>query len=236
MATRLFNLTWLKTQTGRDLDSDVNSTTLAFGEKADGTQGAFTFFQGIKNFFKGITALGTLTTSGKLAVVNTSTGEVNYTTVSDLVSAITTNTVELGNMNPVSSNAVKQAINSAGSADLDYYYLRQAGTVSSTETILSFYNSRRYTDYTYIVVAVGNSATNIRNSIIIPTGVLTNGFTVYCTAKFGTAVDGVDITIRSATQYSIIKSTVSENTVYAMIYGIIPKQQALLSKGGDSVH
>lgn len=114
MATRLFNLTWLKTQTGRDLDSDVNSTTLAFGEKSDGTQGAFTFFQGIKNFFKGVTALGELTSSGKIPVLNTSTGAVNYVTVeglSDVVSdLITTNTVEADNPAPVSSEAVNTAI------------------------------------------------------------------------------------------------------------------------------
>lgn len=132
MATRLFNLTWLKTQTGRDLDEAVDSSTLALGEKADGTQGAFTFFQGIKNFFKGVTALGSLTSSGKIPVLNTSTGAVNYVTVeslSNVVSGlITTNTVEAGNSAPVSSKAVNQMRTSLVNQ------LSPVNTISATET------------------------------------------------------------------------------------------------------
>lgn len=139
MATRLFNLTWLKTQTGRDLDEAVDSSTLALGEKADGTQGAFTFFQGIKNFFKGVTALGSLTSSGKIPVLNTSTGAVNYVTVeslSNVVSGlITTNTVEAGNSAPVSSKAVAgHVVNSVTSGNMNPVTSNAVATVTSSLT------------------------------------------------------------------------------------------------------
>lgn len=136
MATHLFSLSWLKTQTGRDLDSLVDSSTLALGEKSDGTQGAFSFFQGIKNFFKGVTAIGSLTSSGKLALVNTSTGEINYTTVGDLATTITTTKVQNGNSAPVSSSAVAGAITSASST---------AVTAAVTQAVTNVFNKIKYT-------------------------------------------------------------------------------------------
>lgn len=80
----------IKAMNGRNLDASVDENTLVSGEKADGTFGVFNFFQGIKNFFKGISALGTLA-SGSRIVTTDASGNVKYTTMNDINNYVVNN-------------------------------------------------------------------------------------------------------------------------------------------------
>ncbi|MCQ2598330.1 MAG: hypothetical protein MJ181_10850, partial [Treponema sp.] len=90
MDTEVESLANIKAMEGRNLDASVNGNTLVSGEKADGTFGVFNFFQGIKNFFKGISALGTLASGSRLPVTD-SNGNVTYTTMNDINNYVVNN-------------------------------------------------------------------------------------------------------------------------------------------------
>lgn len=92
MDTEVKSLANIKAMEGRNLDSSVDGNTLVSGEKADGTFGVFNFFQGIKNFFKGISALGTLASGSRLPVTD-SNGNVTYTTMNDINNYVVNNTL-----------------------------------------------------------------------------------------------------------------------------------------------
>ncbi|MCQ2585630.1 MAG: hypothetical protein MJ185_08560, partial [Treponema sp.] len=82
-------LSEIKAESGRDLDSLVDENLLIPAETGAGTFGVLRFFQGIKNFFKGITALGTLSSTGRIPTTD-SDGNVNYVTPQQILDAVST--------------------------------------------------------------------------------------------------------------------------------------------------
>lgn len=85
----------MKERENRDLDTLVNENTLVAGETGAGVFGVFKFFQGIRNFFKGIQALGTLVTTSKIPVLQDD-GSLKFTTPAEITSGLAT-TTELNN-------------------------------------------------------------------------------------------------------------------------------------------
>lgn len=63
----------------RDFDESVDANVNIPAENDQGQFGAFKFFSGIRSFFKGISALGTLATTSRIPVTDAN-GNVSYTT------------------------------------------------------------------------------------------------------------------------------------------------------------
>lgn len=82
-------LSEIKAESGRDLDSLVDENLLIPAETGAGTFGVLRFFQGIKNFFKGISALGTLSSTGRIPTTDAN-GNVNYVTPQQILDAVST--------------------------------------------------------------------------------------------------------------------------------------------------
>lgn len=74
----------------RNFDSSVDANTNIPGENDQGLFGGFKFFAGIKTFFKGISALGTLASGSRLPVTD-SNGNVTYTTMNDINNYVVNN-------------------------------------------------------------------------------------------------------------------------------------------------
>lgn len=80
----IINLGQMKTnEPTRNFDASVDGNVNIPAENGQGLFGAFGFFQGIKNFFKGISALGTLASGSRLPITD-SNGNVTYTTMGDI--------------------------------------------------------------------------------------------------------------------------------------------------------
>lgn len=87
----VINLKQLKiNEPTRNFDSSVDANTNIPGENDQGLFGGFKFFAGIKAFFKGISALGTLASGSRLPVTD-SNGNVTYTTMNDINSYVVNN-------------------------------------------------------------------------------------------------------------------------------------------------
>lgn len=87
----IINLGQMKTnEPTRNFDASVDGNVNIPAENGQGLFGAFKFFTGIKNFFKGISALGTLASGSRLPVTD-SNGNVTYTTMNDINTYVVNN-------------------------------------------------------------------------------------------------------------------------------------------------
>lgn len=74
----------------RNFDSSLDENINISAENNQGLFGAFKFFAGIRSFFKGISALGTLASGSRLPVTD-SNGNVTYTTMNDINNYVVNN-------------------------------------------------------------------------------------------------------------------------------------------------
>lgn len=132
-------LSVIKGREGRDLDKLVDENTLITGETSAGVFGVFKFFEGIKAFFKGITALGTLAKTNKIPVLQDD-GSLKFTTPADITSGLATTTElnnALANLTELKFNSSPASLDGALNKFEIFIY-------TATENDAPLVNSRQY--------------------------------------------------------------------------------------------
>lgn len=129
----------MKERENRDLDTLVDENTLVAGETGAGVFGVFKFFQGIRNFFKGIQALGTLVTTSKIPVTDAD-GNVTYTTPQAIVDAVS----EVNGVKDFKDGVTVDGETVSLSSDLDDYDTSSEVT-SKINNALANYSNFTYT-------------------------------------------------------------------------------------------
>ena len=126
------------------------------------------------------------------------------------------NSVTNNDKNMVTSGAVYSEINKTK----DFWNLRVKAATPTTATTETLYNSRKFSDYYWIIIDVGTGAYNTRETLIIPSSKVMQTSTLYVFTTIAGNREEIDIEILSDTQ---LKISSTSNTAYTGIYGFIQK-------------
>ena len=138
----------------------------------------------------------------------------DYTIYTDGLKRI--NSVTNNDKNMVTSGAVYSEINKTK----DFWNLRVKAATPTTATTETLYNSRKFSDYYWIIIDVGTGAYNTRETLIIPSSKVMQTSTLYVFTTIAGNREEIDIEILSDTQ---LKISSTSNTAYTGIYGFIQK-------------
>ena len=126
------------------------------------------------------------------------------------------NSIASNNKNMVTSGAVYSEINKTK----DFWNLRVKVVTPTTATTETLYNSRKFSDYYWILIDVGTGAYNTRETLLIPSSKVMQNSTFYVFTTIAGNREEIDIEILSDTQ---LKISSTSNTAYTGIYGFIQK-------------
>lgn len=138
----------------------------------------------------------------------------DYTIYTDGLERI--NIIASNNKNMVTSGAVYSEINKTK----DFWNLRVKAATPTTATTETLYNSRKFSDYYWILIDVGTGAYNTRETLLIPSSKVMQDSTFYVFTTIAGNREEIDIEILSDTQ---LKISSTSNTAYTGIYGFIQK-------------
>ena len=138
----------------------------------------------------------------------------DYTIYTDGLKRI--NSVTNNDKNMVTSGAVYSEI----SKTKDFWNLRVKAATPTTATTETLYNSRKFSDYYWILIDVGTGAYNTRETLLVPSSKVMQTSTIYVFTTIAGNREEIDIEILSDTQ---LKISSTSNTAYTGIYGFIQK-------------
>lgn len=103
------------------------------------------------------------------------------------------------------------------------YWTLFSSLAPSAQTVMSTYEKRKFSDYTFLIFLIGSGSINSRNCVVIPSTLFRSGNeSVYLYAHGSGMVAEVDITCESDTSINIKQDLNTGNpfTPYIRIYGI----------------
>lgn len=126
--------------------------------------------------------------------------------------------------NAVTSNSKNMVTSGAVYTEIfktkDFWNLRVKAVAPTTQETETVYNSRKISDYYWILFDIGTGAYNTRETLLVPSSKVTQNSNFYMFTTIGGNPAEIDIDILSDTQYKI-KS--NNNQAFVGIYGFIQK-------------